>query len=609
MTLASSRKLGRYELLRSLGRGSQGSVFLARDPTLDRFVAVKVLTDPDDGFSAIAANGTPLEGLITSKLKHPNIVAIHDADYCDEGPYLVFEYVEGEMLAKRLETSGAFSIEEAVPLISQILSALAAAHAAGILHLDLGPKNILIDRDGQPRILDFGLSQFLNALRDSGDFVTGTLRYMSPEHLLGQQLGPWTDVFALGSTFYECVTDRHAMQGESIPAVQHQIIKASVDFGYLNSFEHGEAFARFLAGALHVDRQGRYADGAAMKEAFDLFLTEEGLIVSSDTGGSSHSTVDFLLRRMQRKSDFPAISRTLSDINRMTGDDSVACAEKLANVVLRDLALTSKLLKLVNSAFYGARAAEVTSISQAVVFLGAEQVRMAANSLSLFGHLKGGAPLLKDSMTRSFLSGLIARHLAQRDELERAEEAFICAMCQNLGENLVIYYFAEEFEEITRLRLEEELDNAAASRGVLGVSYAELGAAVAASWNLPDSIIQTIKGMPPGPVTAPDGEVERLRDYSVLANELCGLFHTANTDEITEGLTALLERFEPSVSVDLDYAFKMFDAAYEKLKQYSQVFEINVGASDFCRFVARWLDEQRPDVDADTNADAESCPG
>ena len=98
----------------------------------------------------------------------------------------------------------------------------------------------------------------------------------------------------------------------------------------------------------------------------------------------------------------------------MAGDDGNANADKLANVILRDLSLTSKLLTMSNSSFYGSRATEVTSVSQAVVLLGVQTVRMVASSLTLFGHLKGDSEFLRDSMTKSFLAGLIARHLAQR---------------------------------------------------------------------------------------------------------------------------------------------------------------------------------------------------
>lgn len=590
MTIDALQTIGRYELIRSVGSGAQGAVYLARDPTLDRLVAVKLLTKSSTELNSMSEDGTPLEARISSKLKHPNIVPIFDAGVCDAGPYLVFEYVEGRTLAQMLKAQGAYSIEAAIPLIAAILKALAAAHAAEILHLDLSPRNVLIDADGMPRVMDFGLAQYVSIAREPSGFATGTLRYMAPEHFLGQPLGPWTDVFALGSTFYELVCGERAMRGDSLSEIQGNIISASIDFTSIRKMSHGEAFTRFLSGAFEKSQEGRYADCAIMSEAFELFLNEAGLAGTQQADGSNHSTIDFLLRRMRRTGDFPTISRTLSDINRLTGDDGVANADKLANVILRDFALTGKLLKLVNSAFYGARATEITSISQAVVFLGVEKVRMTANSLTFFGQMKGDSSVLKDSMTKSFLSGLISRHLAQREKLPGAEEAFICGMCQNLGENLVIYYFADDFDDIAELQCNSSLDKSAAARGVLGVSYADLGAAVAKSWNLPRSIIDSIRGLPPGPLALPARAEEQIRDFAVFANELCELFCHSEGAEIDQEILGLFDRFHPSVTMDQDYCQKLIGAGFELLKQYAPIFEINVSANNYCQSVQAWLD-------------------
>lgn len=592
MTQNMSQKIGRYELIRSVGRGSQGAVYLARDPTLDRFVAIKVLTETDAELNRVTDDGAPLEARIASKLKHPNIVPIFDAGECGAGPYLVFEYVEGNTLAKILKTKGAFSIEAAVPLIAAILKAVATAHASEILHLDLSPRNVLIDADNVPRVMDFGLAQYVSIAREPKGFATGTLRYMAPEHFLGKPLGPWTDVFALGGTFFEIVTGQHAMQGGTLEQIQYKIIAGDVDLAPLKEDPYGDAFARFLAGAFEKKREGRYADASTMSEAFELFLNDTGLADKAHTDGSNHSTIDFLLRRMQRTGDFPTISRTLSDINRLTGDGSEANADKLANVILRDFALTGKLLKLVNSAFYGTRAAEVTSVSQAVVFLGVEKVRMTANSLAFFGHMKGDSSALKDSMTKSFLSGLIARHLAQREKLQAAEEAFICGMCQNLGENLVMFYFAEDYADISELQRSKGVDKAAAARGVLGVSYADLGAAVAKTWNLPRPIIESIRGVAPGPLAKPESEDERLRDFAVFANELCDLFQHCDQDEVHDAMLELLARFQPSFTLKPTYCEQLINACFEKLKQFAPIFEINVASSSFCQPVQSWLDER-----------------
>ena len=593
MTEISNQKIGRYELIRSIGRGSQGCVFLAHDPTLDRPVAVKVLTATDAGLIRMTDDGAPIEARISSKLRHPNIIPIFDAGECEAGPFLVFEYVEGKTLAQVLKDRGALPMNEALPLIAAILKGMAAAHASDIVHLDLSPRNVLIDSDNLPRVMDFGLAQYVSLTREPEEYATGTLRYMAPEHFQRKPLGPWTDVFALGSSFFEIVTGLRAMQGTSMQQIQAMIISGQVDFAPLKPVPHGEAFARFLAGALEKSREGRYADASIMNQAFELFLEETGLAEFANADGSKHSTIDFLLRRMQRTGDFPTISRTLSDINRLTGDDRDANADKLANVILRDFALTGKLLKLVNSAFYGVRATEITSISQAVVFLGVDKVRMTANSLTFFGQMKGDSAVLKDSMTKSFFAGLIARHLAQREKLPGAEEAFICGMCQNLGENLVIFYFADEFDDVCKLQLAKGLDKFAAARGVLGVSYPELGAAVAKTWNLPGTIIESIRGLPPGQLRPPESAEEKLRDIAVFANDLCDLFRQGDSAGINDAIGALVLHFKPSISLQPEFCEQLIAAGFDKLKQYAPIFEINVGSSEYCKAVQTWLDCER----------------
>lgn len=593
MQTASKQTIGRYELIRRIGRGSQGSVYLAKDPDLGRHVAIKVLHTPE--LSAPGAEKTPLEARISSRLTHPNIIPIYDVGDFKGLPYLVFEYVQGQTLREMLNEQGAFSIERATALIEPILAGVACAHAQGIMHLDLSPRNILIDQNEVPRIMDFGLSKPASNAPGRGETaIMGTLRYMSPEHFSDEALGTYTDVFALGSTFYELVAGRKAMCGETAPEIIDRLTKEPVDLDSIREDPMGEPFARLLEGAFEKDYRARYVDATTMKEAFQTFLDDSQ--IEAKGSNNSHSTVEFLLRRMQRKKDFPTISRTLTDINRLTSEGSDASADKLANVILRDFALTSKLLKLVNSAFYSGVSGEVSNISHAVVLLGFDKICMIANSLTFFSHLQGGAEL-KDSMTKSFLGGLIARHLAQKEKLPGAEEAFICGLFQNLGENLVIYYFPEDYADIKALMADRSLSKSQAARGVLGVSDAELGAAVARTWQLPESIIEAIRGLPNDRIRAPESNEDKFRDIAVFANELCDIAKTGEAEDQDAALDSLLERFEHSVALSAKYSRRLLAAGLDKLKQYSQIFEINVAKSDLCRSAQRWVDIRSEDDD------------
>ena len=584
-----NNKLGRYELRRILGRGSQGRVYLGYDPDLQREVAIKILISDKAEFNLRGDNGAPLEALVSSRLKHPNIIPIHDIGTGQLGPYLVFGYVEGRTLANELSSIGSYSLEDAIPLMARILEALAAAHAAKVLHLDLGPRNIMLDANGKPQIMDFGLAQFVDFRREDLSLATGTLRYMAPEHFLRQELGPFTDVFALASTFYEMLTGTRAIPGEDMTTIQRNIVSVTVDYEKLKALKHGEHLVRFFRGAFVSDYEQRYQHAGEMHDAFNTMITAAGLADAARSDSPSHSTVDFLLRRMQHKKDFPAISSTLTEINRLAGESANASADKLANVILRDLSLTSKLLTMANSGFYGSRASEVTSVSQAVVLLGVQQVRMVASSLTLFGHLKGDSHVLRDSMTKSFLSGLIARHLARRAKLRDAEEAFIAGLCQNLGENLVIYYFGEEHEVIEAARRERGMTRSEATRDVLGIAYSDLGAAVAKIWSLPHAIVDAINGVPAGLLPSPVDDAQAIRNLSVLANELCNLYVDQSGDAVTAAQSELIERFAATTTLTPEYLHKLFDAAFEKLKQFAPVFEINVAESAFCKNVTGWL--------------------
>lgn len=586
-----------------LGKGSQGVVYLAYDPALKRRVAIKVLTSVDDAVSSGDAENRLREGEISGKLNHPAIVTVFDAGECDIGPYLVFEYVEGETMASVLKRQGPYSIRDAVPMIRTILDALAVAHRSLVVHLDLSPRNILIAKDGKPRIMDFGLSQYVHKIPRRRDYAVGTLRYMAPEHFVGEDLGPHTDVFALGSTFLEMVTGNRAMSGESFSDIRRKIVEANPDFGNLASLEGGPQFETFLRRALARKADDRYANGADMLAAFEAFVREADLEAAVVDDVSRHSTIEYLLRRMRRKKEFPTVSQTLSDINKLTASDSTASADKLSNVILRDFALTSKLLKLVNSSFYGLRGGKIENVSQAVVLLGLEQVRMTANSLTFFGHMQSRDETLRDAMVRSFLSGLIARHLAKRMHLPQAEETFIAGMFQSLGENLVIYYFREEYDEMRDMAVDEHISLPEAARKVLGVDFAEIGAAVAATWQLPKSLIAAIQGVPDGDGELPEPETpqEQVRDIAVFANRLC-LIAADGRDNRDEQLYALLERFRHSVELEHDYCVKLIAASVEKLKAYAPVFEINIAENGFYRSVQAWLAAEQPAANDETAA-------
>ncbi len=218
--------LGPYEILRPIGAGGMGEVFVARDPKLGRKVAIKLLparmaTDRDT-----LARFTQ-EARSASALNHPNIVTIHEVGATDDAPYIVMEYVDGRDL-RTLIAEGAMPVRQVLDIATQIADGLAAAHERGIVHRDLKPENIMVTRDGgYVKILDFGLAKVIGPTPEGEHTIQlempgtmpgtilGTVGYMSPEQATGKRLDFRSDLFAFGAILHELSTGEPAFNGET----------------------------------------------------------------------------------------------------------------------------------------------------------------------------------------------------------------------------------------------------------------------------------------------------------------------------------------------------------------------------------------------------------
>ena len=228
MPIAPGSRLGGYEILSSLGAGGMGEVYRARDPKLQRDVAVKVLSD------ALARDTESLarferEARLLASVDHPNIAVIHAIETEYERPFLVLELIPGETLAERL-AAGPLPVPEALQIAGRIADALSAAHERGVIHRDLKPGNIRLTPDGRVKVLDFGLARVL-ADASTADSATvtgamaadatapgsilGTPAYMSPEQARGRPVDRRTDLWSFGCVLFEMLTGRKAFEGES----------------------------------------------------------------------------------------------------------------------------------------------------------------------------------------------------------------------------------------------------------------------------------------------------------------------------------------------------------------------------------------------------------
>ncbi len=209
---------GRYRVVRRLGGGGMAEVFLARDTTLDRLVAVKVLRErfaDDQEFVARFHR----EARAAAALNHPNVIAIHDRGGSAGSSYIVMEYVPGETLKERIRREGRLSPAAARTVECDLLDALQAAHDRGIVHRDVTAQNVLLTSDGRVKVADFGIAHFGSSALTSTGVVMGTSRYLSPEQARGEPTDKRSDVYSAGVVLFEMLTGRLPFEGDNDLAI------------------------------------------------------------------------------------------------------------------------------------------------------------------------------------------------------------------------------------------------------------------------------------------------------------------------------------------------------------------------------------------------------
>ncbi|MFI5059632.1 MAG: protein kinase [Candidatus Acidiferrales bacterium] len=235
MALASGTKLGPYEILAPLGAGGMGEVYRARDASLRRDVAIKLIPATFSRDSDRLRRFTQ-EAQSTAALNHPNILSIYQIGEHEGGPYIVSELLEGQTL-RQVVHAGPLPVRRAIDYGTQVALGLAAAHGKGIVHRDLKPENIFVTKDGRVKILDFGLAKLTEqAPMDPGDsptltagteagLVLGTAGYMSPEQIRGESVDPRSDIFSFGVVLYEMLAGQHAFRRKSGAETMAAILK------------------------------------------------------------------------------------------------------------------------------------------------------------------------------------------------------------------------------------------------------------------------------------------------------------------------------------------------------------------------------------------------
>ncbi len=280
--LASGHKFGDYEILEEIARGGMGIVYRARQISLDRVVAIKMLLP--GLLSSEYVRRFRAEASAAAQLQHPHIVSIHEVGAWQDQPYIVMDYVEGSSLSQWIARADRASshFKESARLLKAIAEAVQYAHEHGILHRDLKPSNVLVDRLGQPRVTDFGLAKHFegeSGITLSGQ-VLGSPSYMSPEQAMGgrAKVSPRSDVYCLGATLYHLFTRRAPFHGDTPAEVMHKVVTREPVKPRLLNPDIPRDIETICLKCLEKEPAQRYASARMVAEELGRFLDDRPIL-------------------------------------------------------------------------------------------------------------------------------------------------------------------------------------------------------------------------------------------------------------------------------------------------------------------------------------------
>lgn len=291
-------KVGRYEILETIGTGANGSVARGHDPMIGRLVAIKLL--PPELAKGDARNRFMQEARVVGQLSHPSIITLHDMgiEESSSTPYLVMEFLSGQSLDRILE-KGSIPTMRACAWVADVASALATAHRKGVIHGDVKPANILITEDGRVKLMDFGVAR-VAAREQASMALMGTPAYWCPEQIMGKPQDGRSDLFSLGVVLYELLTRQRPFNADSLQGVCNRILSHEpLPVSNLNP-SLSTMLSGVVARCLSKDPNTRYPSGEDL--ANDLYpfarrkVTGQGIgrLIKTQSNTSSSRAVKYL---------------------------------------------------------------------------------------------------------------------------------------------------------------------------------------------------------------------------------------------------------------------------------------------------------------------------
>ncbi len=286
--------ISRYQILEKIGEGGMGALFLARDPAIDRLLAIKLLRrgfDSDELRSRFAR-----EAKAAGRLRHPNIVTIFDVGEHEGDPFIAMEFLAGETLDELIRHGARLSLARRLKLLEELCDGLSYAHRAGIVHRDIKPANLIVDSEGILKILDFGIVRLEEGGSTAAGMLVGTVNYMSPEQITGGDIDHRSDIFAVGLVAYELLTSRQAFAGTIKTGLLNRIL--NVEYESLRTVlpQLDPEVASIVEQALQPEPADRYQDLAKMRN--DLMRVrqrieamEERVVEEMTSGGGETALV------------------------------------------------------------------------------------------------------------------------------------------------------------------------------------------------------------------------------------------------------------------------------------------------------------------------------